>query len=417
MADRIVAREAPSGPRTATRVSRPPLRVVRPARRPRATAAAIRRTNLILLLVPSALLTAIGIVEVFSASSVYAFTTYDNSFWFLERQAIYAVVGMAALVLTWRLRYDVWRRAAVPLLAASVVLLILALRPATGASAYGASRWIAVGPFTLQPSELAKLALIAFTATILARKGTKVDDWVHLALPLAPVVLLVAGIVLLQRDLGTTIVLVGSVMLMLFVAGVRLRYMTVAGLVALAASAYLILGTAYRRTRFLAFIDPWKSPRSAGYQLIQGLIALGTGGWFGVGLGASRQKWAYLPNAHTDFIFAVLGEELGLIGELAVLLLFGLMIYAGIRIAVRAPDTFGRLLAAGITAWIGLQAIVNLGAVTGLLPITGVPLPFVSFGGSALIVTLAAVGVLASIARSGGRSSARDCRVTARGTA
>ena len=148
-----------------------------------------------------------------------------------------------------------------------------------------------------------------------------------------------------------------------------------------------------------SFFDPWKDPLRNGYQLIQGLIALGSGGWFGVGLGASRQKWAYLPNAHTDFIFAVLGEELGLIGELVVLVAFGVMIYAGIRIAVRAPDTFGRLLAAGITSWIGLQAIVNLGAVTGLLPITGVPLPFVSFGGTALIVTLGAVGVLASIAR------------------
>ncbi len=186
---------------------------------------------------------------------------------------------------------------------------------------------------------------------------------------------------------------------MLFIAGVRMRYLAVTGVVSLAGLAYLILGTAYRRARFLSFVDPWKDPRYTGYQLIQGLIALGSGGWFGVGLGASRQKWAYLPNAHTDFIFAVLGEELGLFGELVVLALFGLVVYAGIRIAVRAPDTFGRLLAAGITAWIGLQAIVNLGAVTGLLPITGVPLPFLSFGGSALIVSLGAVGVLASIAR------------------
>jgi cell division protein FtsW len=363
---------------------------------------------------PAALLTAIGVVEVFSASSVYAFTTYDNSFWFLDRQAIYAALGLVALVLTWRLRYDVWRRMALPLLAVSITLLLIALRPATGASAYGASRWIALGPVTIQPSELAKFALIAFTAAVLARKGRKVDDWLHLALPLGPVVLLVAAIVLLQRDLGTTIVLVGSVLLMLFVAGVRLRHLTVTGLLALAGSAYLILGTAYRRTRFLAFFDPWKSPRSAGYQLIQGLIALGSGGWFGVGLGASRQKWQYLPNAHTDFIFAVLGEELGLIGELVVLLLFGSMIYAGIRIAVRAPDPFGRLLAAGITSWIGLQAIVNLGAVTGLLPITGVPLPFVSFGGSALIVTLGAVGVLASIARAGSGNGASRSRAPTR---
>jgi cell division protein FtsW len=391
--------------RTSTRTTK--LRVVRsPARRPRKDPAVAARTSVILLLVSAALLTTIGVVEVFSASSVYAFTNYDNSFWFLERQAIYAAIGIGALLLTARMRYGAWRRLSGPLVAISVVLLLIALHPTAGSSVYGASRWIGLGPLTLQPSEFAKLALIAFTAAILAQKEGKLDDWLHLALPLGPVVLLVAAIVMLQRDLGTTIVIVGSVLMMLFVGGARLRHLVVTGVVSMGGLAYLIFGTAYRRARFLSFFDPWKDPLSHGYQLIQGLIALGSGGWFGVGLGASRQKWAYLPNAHTDFIFAVLGEELGLLGEFVVLILFGAMIYAGIRIAVRAPDTFGRLLAAGITSWIGLQAIVNLGAVTGLLPITGVPLPFVSFGGSALIVTLGAVGVLASIARAGGASRA-----------
>ena len=407
--DRAPARKGPSVPEDIpTRVKQKRLHVVRaPARRSRNDPAAIARINVILLLVPAAVLTLIGVVEVFSASSVYAFTTYDNSFWFLERQALYAAIGLGALILTARMRYAAWRRLSVPLLAISVVLLLVALHPAAGASAYGASRWIALGPLTLQPSEFAKLAVIAFAASVLSRKGTKLDDWLHVALPLGPVVLLVAGIVLLQRDLGTTIVLVGCVLLMLFVAGVRMKYLLVTGFAAIAASAYLIIGTAYRRARILAFWDPWKDPRLTGYQSIQGLIALGSGGWFGVGLGASRQKWAYLPNAHTDFIFAVMGEEMGLLGELVVLMLFGVMIYAGIRIAVRAPDAFGRLLAAGITSWIGLQAIVNLGAVTGLLPITGVPLPFVSFGGSALIVTLAGVGVLMSIARGSRGGAAR----------
>lgn len=412
MADRATAKRAAAPKRTTpTRngarapAGRAKLRVVRPpARRPTKSAAAVARTSVIMLLIPAALLTTIGVVEVFSASSVYAFTHYDNSFWFLERQAIYAAIGVGALLLTARIRYAAWRRLSGPFLLLSVVLLLVALHPSSGASAYGASRWIVLGPLTLQPSEFAKLGLIAFAAAVLASKEGKLDDWLHLALPLGPIVLLVAAIVMLQRDLGTTIVLVGSVLMMLFVAGARLRHLAVTGIVGLGGLAYLILGTAYRRARFLSFWDPWKDPLSNGYQLIQGLIALGSGGWFGVGLGASRQKWAYLPNAHTDFIFAVLGEELGLIGELVVLVLFGVMIYAGIRIAVRAPDMFGRLLAAGITSWIGLQAIVNLGAVTGLLPITGVPLPFVSFGGSALIVTLAATGVLASIARAGAAS-------------
>jgi cell division protein FtsW len=376
-----------------------------PARSRRSSSAAAVRTSLLLLVVPAGVLTALGIVEVFSASSVYAFTQFNNSFWFFDRQLVYAALGIAAALLTSRMHYRAWRRLALPLLVVSVGLLVLALR-ASSASANGASRWIALGPLTVQPSEFAKLALIVFSAAVLSRKQNRLHDWRHLALPLGPVVATVAVIVLLQRDLGTTVILVGSVLLMLFAAGARIRHLTVAGLVVLAGSAYLILGTAYRRARFLSFVDPWKDPRNTGYQLIQGWYALGSGGWFGVGLGASRQKWQYLPNAHTDFIFAVLGEELGLIGEIVALAMFALMLYAGIRIAVRAPDTFGRLLAAGITSWIGLQTIVNLGAVTGLLPITGVPLPFVSFGGSALIVTLAAVGVLASIAR----SSARDGR-------
>jgi cell division protein FtsW len=405
VADRATAKRAIAAKR-ADAPARAKLRVVRaPARRARkdpAAAARAARANVILLLVPAALLTAIGVIEVFSASSVYAFTTYDNSFWFLERQGIYAAIGIGALLVTSRMRYVAWRRLSGPLMIVSVALLLVALHPTAGSSVYGASRWIGLGPFTLQPSEIAKLSLVAFAATVLTRKEGKLDNWIHLALPLGPIVLLIAAIVMLQRDLGTTVVIVGSVLMMLFVAGARMRHLVITGVLTLGGLAYLIFGEAYRRTRFLSFFDPWKDPLNSGYQLIQGLIALGSGGWFGVGLGASRQKWAYLPNAHTDFIFAVLGEELGLIGEFVVLIAFGVMIYAGIRIAVRAPDTFGRLLAAGITSWIGLQAIVNLGAVTGLLPITGVPLPFVSFGGTALIVTLGAVGVLASIARAGG---------------
>jgi cell division protein FtsW len=185
------------------------------------------------------------------------------------------------------------------------------------------------------------------------------------------------------------------------VAGIRLRLLATTAILSTVIGLGLIMGERYRRARFLSFLHPWADPRHTGYQIVQSLIALGSGHLLGVGLGASRQKWMYVPNAHTDFIFSILGEELGLIGELIVLALFGAMIYAGIRIAVRAPDTFGRLLAGGITAWLGLQALINLGAVTGMLPITGVPLPFVSFGGSSLIVSLCAVGVLLSIGRAG----------------
>jgi cell division protein FtsW len=197
------------------------------------------------------------------------------------------------------------------------------------------------------------------------------------------------------------------VFLMVFVAGVRLRYLSLAAIVGSAVGMGLVMSADYRRIRFLSFLHPWEDARNTGYQLAQSLIALGSGGWTGVGLGASRQKWQYVPNAHTDFIFSILGEELGLLGELVVLVAYGTLIYAGIRIAARTTDVFGRLLAAGIVSWFGLQALINLGAVTGLLPITGVPLPFLSYGGSSLVVSLAAVGILVSIANAPPRRKAR----------
>ena len=260
---------------------------------------------------------------------------------------------------------------------------------------------------TIQPSEIAKLTLIAFGATMLAKKGNRLDDVWHVILPLLPVAALVCGMVYLQPDLGTTVILAGSLVLLLFSAGVKLRYLLTSTAIAGAAAAALIANSPYQLARFHSWLHPWADPKGMGWQLTQSLIALGSGGWTGVGLGASRQKWLYVPNAHTDFIFSILGEELGLIGEIGVLLAFGLLLYGGIRVAARAPDAFGRLLASGVVAWFGLQVVVNLGAVTGLLPITGVPLPMLSYGGSSLVVSLAAVGMLVSIARGSSRSTAR----------
>jgi cell division protein FtsW len=360
------------------------------------------RTSMIVLLVPVGALTVIGLVMVLSAGSISAVEGYGTSFWYFERQSIYAVVGVAGLVVAALLPYAIWKKLALPLLVCTIPLLLLTFHSSAGTSLYGASRWIDLGPVTLQPSEFAKLALIAFTATVLAVKGDKITGARHLAVPLAPVVVGVAAIVIMQRDLGTTMILCGTVFLMLFAAGARGRHLTFIGVAGILATAALIFGESYRRSRFIdSFVHPWTDPKGAGYQLVQGLIALGTGGWFGVGLGASRQRWNYLPNAHSDFIFAIIGEELGLIGALVVLCLFGLLLYAGVRIAARSPDPFGRMMAVGITSWIGLQAVVNIGAVTGLLPITGVPLPLVSFGGTALVVTLTGVGILTSIARAG----------------
>jgi cell division protein FtsW len=330
---------------------------------------------------------------------VSAYAQFGDSFLYFQRQAAYAAVGVGALALTSRMRYRAWQRLALPFLALTVALLTLVLHPGAGVSAYGSSRWLEFGPVTVQPSEIAKLALVVFSAAVLARKWSRLHELGHLALPLAPVTIVVAGLVMLQPDLGTTLIISGTVFLLLFAAGVRFRYLLATGVVGSALGMGLIFSADYRRIRFLAFLDPWADATNTGYQLVQSLIALGSGGWLGVGLGASRQKWLYVPNAHTDFIFSILGEELGLLGELVVLVAFAMLIFAGIRIATRAADVFGRLLAAGIVAWIGLQALVNLGAVTGLLPITGVPLPFVSYGGSSLVVSLAAVGILWNIAR------------------
>jgi cell division protein FtsW len=346
-------------------------------------------------------LTLIGLVMVLSASSVSAFAEYGSSFLFFKRQAIYALVGGIAALAVGRLRYQVWQRVWRPLLAVTVVLLMLVLHPATGTTAGGASRWLSLGPVSLQPSELAKLVVIVAVASIMAGSMRHLGETVVWAVPLLVVVGLVSVLILLQPDLGTMMVVALSVLCMMFVAGVRLRLMALSSLVFTGVGMALIMSAGYRKTRFLAFLNPWADPQVTGYQIIQSLIALGSGHLFGVGLGASRQKWNYVPNAHTDFIFSILGEELGLVGELLVLLLFGALLWAGVRIALRAPDTFGRLLAGGITAWFGIQALVNLGAVTGVLPITGVPLPFMSYGGSSLVVSLVAVGILFSIGRSG----------------
>ncbi|MEX0985079.1 MAG: putative lipid II flippase FtsW [Actinomycetota bacterium] len=388
------------------------LRVVPAAPRTARERSAAARKDLRMLWASGGFLTAVGLIMVLSAGSVSAAQGYDgNPFWYFQRQVVYAAVGIGAAVSCARMRPRSWRAASIPLLGVSGVLMLVAALPGSGTSLYGASRWLDLGPVTLQPSEFAKLGLVAFTATILSAKWDRLGDIRHVLLPLGPVLAVVAGLGIAQRDLGTTVILCATVFVMLFMAGVRLRYLLLGGAIGLAGTVSLIVGETYRRTRFFdAWLDPWKDPSSTGYQLIQGLIAFGSGGWFGTGLGTSRAKWDFLPNAHSDFIFAVIGEELGLAGSLVILAAFGLLMFAGIRISIHATGTFERLLAGGIVVWIGLQTIINLGAVTGLLPITGVPLPLVSFGGTALVVTLGGIGVLASVAREPLRKSAGRTR-------
>jgi cell division protein FtsW len=365
-----------------------------------------------MLLMATGLLVGAGLVMVLSASSVSSYQANGSSFTFFRRQLIYAVIGSGALMVTMRMRVSAWQRLALPFTVLTGILLLAVLIPGVGTRAGGSARWIALGPLTVQPSELAKLAIVALTATVLTRKWKLLADPVHVMLPLVPIVAVVCGLVILQPDLGTMMVLGASVFLMLFVAGVRLRHLALSGGLAAILALGLILSSDYRRVRFFSYFDPFSDPSNTGYHLIQSLVGLASGGWFGLGLGASRQKWSFIPNAHTDFIFSIIGEELGLLGMLLLLVVFGTFLFAGIRIAVRARDRFSRFLAAGIVAWLGFQALLNLGAVTGVLPITGVPLPFVSFGGSALVVSLAAVGILVRIGRESGTNTSTGHRAS-----
>lgn len=356
-----------------------------------------------LLVLTSLTMALVGLVMILSASSVEAFRIHGSSFFFFNRQVLGTIAGAVSMVVLSRVDYRRLRAPARPLYGLVLLLLVAVMIPGVGVTRGGSSRWLRAGPVSLQPSELAKLALILLSAHVMERKGRKIEDLRELAVPVLPAAGAVCLLILLQPDLGTALVCAGAVLVVLYLAGGRVRHLAAIVGIGTLATAGLILGEGYRRARLFSYLDPWADPLNTGYQTIQGQIALGSGGLFGVGLGASRQKWSYVPNAHTDFIYAILGEELGLVGTVAVLLMFLMFCYLGVRIARKAPDRFGFLVAGGITGWIALQALINMGAVTGLLPITGVPLPLISFGGSSLTITMAAIGILLSIARTGGR--------------
>ncbi len=405
--------------RTEAALRAPRLRVVAPDElTPEAALAREERSGhrvMAALVVPAFALVVIGLIFVLSASSVRAFSLYGNSFWYFERQAVAAGIGLVAAFIAYRVPYHAWRGSWVLLVAASLGLLMLVLT-GFGTTAGGSTRWIPLGSFSFQPSEVAKVAVAVSGAALLARSVRLRAEPFRLASPFLFVVVCTVGLILLQPDLGTTVIVCSIAAALLFAAGIRMR--SLASWFAIAATGGLLvaMSNGYMRARFEAFLHPWSNRMTSGYQAVQGMIALGSGHLWGVGLGASRQKWMYVPNAHTDFIFAIMGEEVGLIGEVIVLGLFAVMLYAGIRIAIRSPDLFGRLLATGIVTWLGVQALVNLGGVTGLLPITGVPLPLLSYGGSSLVVTMVGIGVLASICRAGMVPAGSRARRRARGS-
>ncbi|MGQ0809715.1 MAG: putative lipid II flippase FtsW [Nitrospiraceae bacterium] len=367
------------------------------------TRVSIDRTVLVIAIV----LTLVGLVMVFSASAVLAGNRFHDPGFFLKRQVAWLLFGFFLLHVMSRIDYTIWRPLAVPMLGLTAVLLILVLIPSFGVSTKGARRWLRLGPIAMQPAEIAKLVSVLYLAAYLTKKSERVTEFTAGFLPPLVVVGVFSGLVLLEPDLGTVVVM-GTVMVgLLFLAGARVAHLAGLAFCAVPAVLVLALGSSYRRQRLLTFLAPWKDPSDSGFQVTQSFLAFGSGGPFGVGLGEGKQKLFFLPEAHTDFVLALVGEELGLLGTAAIMLLFGILVFKGFQIAGRARMPFGRHLAMGITLLIGVQALVNAGVVTGLLPTKGLTLPFVSYGGSSLIVTLLGVGILLSISRDrqGGRPS------------
>jgi len=344
------------------------------------------------------MLLALGILMVLSASSVNAYLTHDDSYHYVKRQLVFLVAGLVGVVLIVRLRQQDLRVLAWVALLGATAMLVLTYTP-MGYEFQGNRNWLDLGPARLQPSEFAKLALVLWGADVLARKEKLLDQPKHLLFPYLPAAALIILLIVFQGDAGTAAVVIGIVAAVLWMVGAPLRLFAVLAGVGIAGVTALILTSPTRISRFEAFLNPALGLDGINRQSTIGMYAIASGGWWGVGLGASRQKWGSLPEAHSDFIFAVIGEELGLLGSLMVLLMYLVLGYAGIRIALRSDDTFARFAAAGVTAWLAVQALVNLGCVLRLLPVAGVPLPLVSYGGSALLAALGGIGVLLACAR------------------
>jgi cell division protein FtsW len=343
------------------------------------------------------LLGLLGLVMVFSSSSVSDLQTYGDAWHHLRRHAIWVAMGLTGLSVTLRVDYRRLRRLARPGLVVAIFLLVLVLIPGVGIRTNGSARWLGVGVATFQPSEFAKLAVIVYGAAMLSSRP---PESVRLTLwPMLVVLGGVGGLIFLEPDLGTALILGSIVACLLFFAGLGLGSLALTGVAGLGLVAVLSLSAGYRRDRLFAVLDPWNDPLNTGWQTIQAGVAISNGGLWGLGLGASRAKWGFLPFVQTDFIFAIVAEELGFVVAILVVLAFLVLGIFGLSTAVHAPDRFGQLLAAGITSWILIQAFVNIGAVLGVLPITGIPLPFVSYGGSSMVLTLTAFGILLNVAR------------------
>jgi cell division protein FtsW len=341
----------------------------------------------------------VGLVMVFSASAIVAGNRFHDPEFFLKRQVAWLGFGFLLMHVISRVDYSLWKKLSVPILLCMLVLLVMVLVPGIGVAAKGARRWLRVGPISIQPAEMVKLVTVMYLAAYLTKKADKVTLFRSGLLPPLVVIGVLCGLVLLEPDLGTVVVIGLVTVGMLFLAGARLSHLIGLGLCAIPAALVLVLGSSYRRQRLMTFLAPWKDASDAGFQITQSFLAFGSGGPFGVGLGEGKQKLFFLPEAHTDFVLALVGEELGLAGTASVIVLFAIFVWRGFLISARARMPFGKFLGLGITLLIGLQALVNAAVVTGLLPTKGLTLPFVSYGGSSLVVSFVGVGMLLSISR------------------
>jgi cell division protein FtsW len=368
------------------------------------------RDHDLVLFITVASLVVLGVIMVYSASAVFARSRYHDAAYFLRRDIAYAAVGFGAMWLGARTDYSLYQRYAYPLLLTTIGLLVLVLF--VGTRTNGATRWLRLGPLSFQPAEVAKFALWVYLAYSIAKKTAEIKSFTIGFLPHFVVCGIIAALLLKQPDLGTAVVLLATTIIVLFVAGAKLGYILVAALIVAPIGWKIVVGTPWRLKRILAFLDPWQFRRDVGYQISESLISIGSGGVLGLGLGDGKQKLFFLPEAHTDFIAAIIGEELGLVGLSAVIALFGVLTWRGLTAAYLARDAFGRYLAFALTAHFALQALVNFGVVMGLLPTKGLTLPFVSYGGTSLVISMFAVGVLLNI--STGQAAPEPTRLRSR---
>jgi cell division protein FtsW len=351
------------------------------------------------IIITTLLLLTIGIIMVYSASAVLAFHEFGDWYYYLKRQLLFAVLGVVAMFFTMNVDYWVWKKYAKAGLLVCLGLLIIVLIPGLGVIRGGARSWLGIGAFGIQPSEFMKIGMILFLAKWLSEDQAKITLFVKGFLPPLALMGLAFGLIMLQPDLGTGVVLIGASLLIIYTAGARVLHLSYFAMIGLAGFVGLIIQAPYRLLRITSFLDPWQDPLGAGYQAIQSLYAIGPGGLVGLGLGMSRQKYSYLPEPQTDFIFSIIAEELGFFGGGLVLLLFTILVWRGMRTAITAPDTFGSLAAIGIIGMVAVQVIINIGVVIGMFPVTGITLPLISAGGSSLTLMLTSIGILLNISR------------------